>query len=211
MPRLEVGAAIGYGWKKFQQYPLQFILLVLGVFVINLVWNLLSGIIRPNVDGFLGSMLAIGFFGIGLAISFVVEAGIWRAALGVTKGEEPAFSQFTESDNFVPFALTAIVVGLVAAVGFVLCFLPGIAWLIFTAYAPIVALEKGVGPGEAITTSINYVKSNLGTIFLLLLVAWLLGFVGIILCCVGLLVTYPISRIAIAYSYRALNNETVTS
>lgn len=211
MPRLDVGAAIGYGWEKFKQYPLQFILLVIGVFVVQAVWSGISNVITPNIDGFIGLLVGIALWAIGLALAFIIEAGVWRAALGVTRGQEPSVSQFVQGDNFVPFALTAILVGLGAAVGFVLCILPGIAWLIFTAYAPILALEKGVGPGEAISTSINWVKSQFGTIFLLLLVCWLLGIAGIILCCIGVLVTYPISRIAIVYSYRALNNEQIVA
>lgn len=211
MPRLDVGAAVSYGWEKFKQYPLQFILLVIGVFAVQFIWNMISGVITPTIDGFLGLLVAIAIFGIGLAIAFVVEAGVWRAALGVTQGREPSFAQFTQSENFAPFALTAIVVGLGTAVGLFLCVIPGIAWLIFTAYAPILAIDKGMGPGEAISTSINWVKSQFGTIFLLLLVVWLLGIAGVILCCVGVLVTYPISRIAIVYSYRALNQEPVVA
>ena len=66
-----------------------------------------------------------------------------------------------------------------AFVGFLLCIIPGIAWIIFTAYAPILALDKGMGPGEAISTSINWVKDNFGTVFVILLVAY--GFPALVL------------------------------
>lgn len=209
VPQLDVGAAVSYGWEKFKTYPAQFIVLVLGVFAVQFVWNFISGFLNPRLNGFAGLLVSLGLSALGLAIAFVVEAGVWRAALGVTRGEEPSFAQFTESTNFAPYALTAIVVGLGAAVGFLLCFIPGIIWLIFTAYAPILAIEKGMGPGEAISTSINYVKDNFGKVFLILLVVWLLGIAGVVLCCVGVLVTYPISRIAIVHSYKALNQEPV--
>lgn len=210
-PRLEVGAAIGYGWEKFKQYPGQFIGLVVGVFIAQGLWNFVSGALVGGMDGTLKLIFQALFYGIGLAIGFILEAGVWRAALGVTKGKAPSFSQFTESDNFVPFALTAIVVGIVAGIGFVLCIVPGLIWLVVTAYAPLLALEKGCGPGQAISSSINWVKERFGTIFLLLLVCLLLGWAGILLCCIGILITYPITRIAIAYSYRALNDETIVS
>ena len=208
-PRLDVGEAISYGWEKFKQYPGQFIGLVLVVFLIQFVWSFISNLIQPDVNGIFGWLMSIALAGIGLALAFIVEAGLWRAALGVTKGREPSFSQLTEGTNFGPYALTAILVGLGTAVGLLLCIIPGIIWLVLTAYAPILSLEKGMSPGEAISTSIGWVRENAGTVFLLLLACWLLGIVGVIACCIGVLVTYPISRVAIAYSYRALNNETV--
>lgn len=66
-----------------------------------------------------------------------------------------------------------------------------------------------MGPGEAITTSINWVKDNFGQVFLILLVAWLIYIAGVLLCCVGLLVSIPVALVAIIYSYRALNQESV--
>src|SRR5690606_3447570 len=42
MPQLEVGAAISYGWKKFQEHAKDFIVLVLVVFAVTVVLALLS-------------------------------------------------------------------------------------------------------------------------------------------------------------------------
>ncbi|MEZ5237487.1 MAG: hypothetical protein R2716_00470 [Microthrixaceae bacterium] len=69
---------------------------------------------------------------------------------GVTQGQTPSFSMFTDSTNIGPYILTAIVVALGAMVGYILCFIPGIIWLFFTTYAPLRALDKGEGPGDAI-------------------------------------------------------------
>ena len=210
VPQLDAGAAVSYGWEKFKTYPLQFVVLVIGVFAVQAVWSLVSNTITPRVNGIVGLLVSIGITAVGLALAFLVEAGVWRASLGVTRGQAPSFSQFTETHNLGPFALTAFLYGLIAGVGFLLCIIPGILWLIFAAYAPILALEKGMGPGEAFSTSINYVKENFSQVFLILLVCWLIGIAGVILCCVGVLVTYPISRIAIVHSYRALNQEPIT-
>ena len=134
---------------------------------------------------------------------------VWRAGLGVTRGQEPAITQLTQTDNIVPYILTVILVGLGAFVGFVLCFIPGIIWLIFTAYAPLLALDKGMDPIEAIQTSINWVKDNFGQVFVILLVSYLIYMAGFCLCGVGLLVSAPVALVAIIYSYRALTNEPV--
>lgn len=209
MPRLEVGTAIAYGWKKFTENVGPFIILVLAVFVAIVVLNIIQSILTPNSTGFLALIWTFALSVIVMIISFIIQAGVYRAGLGVTKGIKPEVAMLTQTDNIGPYVLTVIVVGLGAFVGFVLCIIPGIIWLIFTAYAPILALDKGMGPGDAITTSINWVKDNFGQVFLILLVSWLVYIAGAILCGVGLLVSIPVALVAMIYSYRALNQEPV--
>ena len=139
----------------------------------------------------------------------LVQAGIWRAGLAVTRGEAPNVNMLTQTDNLGPYVLTVIVVSIGMIIGFVLCIIPGIIWMVLTAYAPLVALDKGVGPGEAISTSIDWVKNNAGRVILVLIVAYVVQTLGIIACCVGLLVSIPVSLVAITYSYRILGNEPV--
>jgi uncharacterized membrane protein len=209
MPRLEVGTAIAYGWKKFTENVGPFIILVLAVFLVSVVLNIVQTILTPNSSGFLAFIWRMALSVIVIVVSFIIQAGVYRAGLGVTKGIKPEVSMLTQTDNIGPYILTTILVGLGLFVGLVLCIIPGIIWLIFTAYAPILALDKGMGPGEAITTSINWVKDNFGQVFLILLVSWLVYVAGAIVCCVGLLVSIPVALVSIIYSYRALNQEPV--
>jgi len=209
MPRLDVGSALSYGWKKFTENVGPFILLVLAVFVVIVVLNIVQSLLTPDSGGFLALFWSLALSIIVMIVSFIVQAGVYRAGLGVTKGQEPSVSMLTETTNIGPYILTVIVVGIGAFIGFILCIIPGIAWIIFTAYAPILALDKGVGPGEAISTSINWVKENFGQVFVILLVSWVVYIAGAILCGVGLLVSIPVALVAIIYSYRALNQEPV--
>ncbi len=209
MPQLDVGSAISYGWKKFSENVGPFILLVLAVFVAAIVLNILQGILTPNSGGFLALVWSLALSIVVMVVSFIIQAGVYRAGLGVTRGQQPSVSMLTQTDNMVPYILTVILVGLGAFVGFLLCIIPGIIWLIFTAYAPILALDKGMSPVEAITTSLNWVKDNMGQVFLILLVSWVVYIAGALLCGVGLLVSIPVALVAIIYSYRALTNEPV--
>lgn len=216
MPQLDVGAAISYGWKKFQENAGPFVILMLIVFGATLVVSLLGQLVLlPLFSGgdngsFILSMVGFSVvFVLQFVVAFFLQAGVYRAGLGVTRGVKPEVSMLTDTTNMANFALTVVLVGLGAFVGYLLCFIPGIIWLIFTAYAPIIALDKGVGPGDAIRQSIDWVKDNFGKVFLILLVAYLVYYVGILLCCIGVLATGPIALIAIIHSYRALNQEPV--
>ena len=210
MPQLDVGSAISYGWKKFTENVGPFIILMLAVFVAFVLISIVQLVLTPNdSSGFLAFIWSAAIGVIAYVITSIVQAGVFRAGLGVTKGEAPSVSQLVDTTNIANYILTIILVGLGAFVGFVLCVIPGIIWLIFTAYAPIIALDKGLGPVEAITTSLNWVKDNFGQVFVILLVSYLVYLVGACLCGVGLLVSVPVALVAMIYSYRALNNETV--
>lgn len=212
-PQLDVGAAFSYGWKKFQEYAKEFILLVLGVFVATVVVSALAFLVMvPTISGdsaflaFLGWAVAMALV---IIVSFAVQAGVYRASLAVTQGRAPAMSMFTDSTNIGPFVLTVIVVGLGAVVGFMLCFIPGIIWMFFVAYAPLRAIDRGEGPVDAIKGSIEMVRANIGPVLLVLLVSYLVYYLGSLVCYVGLLVSIPIAITMIAYSYRVINGEPV--
>jgi hypothetical protein len=209
VPPLDVGSAISYGWKKFTEHAAAFIILVLAVFVALVVLNILQNLLTPEGGGFIGVIWSLALSAVVFVITFIIQAGVYRAGLGVTRGEAPNVSMLTQTDNIGAYILTVIVVGLGFLVGLILCIIPGLIWLIFTAYAPILALDKGVGPGAAISQSINWVKNDFGRVFLILLVSWLVYIAGAILCGIGLLVSIPVALVAMIYSYRALNQEPV--
>lgn len=211
VPRLEVGAAIGYGWKKFTENVGPFIILMIAVFVAVIVIQVAQTVLTPNSTGFIALVWSAFIAAVGYVAVSIVQAGIWRAGLAVTRGEAPSPEMLVKTENIVPYILTQILVGIGVFIGFILCIIPAIVWLIFVAYAPILALDKGLSPGEAIKTSIDWVKGKFGEVFLILLVAYLVQLAGACLCGVGLLVSTPVSLVAIVYSYRALNNETVVA
>jgi uncharacterized membrane protein len=211
MPSLDVGAAIGYGWKKFSENIGPFIILMLAVLAAAVVVGIIQGLLSPDSTGFLAIVWSGLLSAIAYVVMSIVQAGVWRAGLGVTRGERPEVSMLTRTDNIVPYIITNVLVALGFFVGFILCVLPGLVWLLFTAYAPLLALDKGMEPVEAIKTSINRVKDNFGRVFLVLLVAYIVYIVGACLCGVGLLFTAPIALVAIVYSYRALNQEPVVA
>ena len=204
-----MGDAFAWGWKKFTENLGQFIILMLAVFVASVVIGIIRGILTPDSDGVLALLWSALVGVVFYVITSIIQAGVIRAGLGVTQGQPPSVSQLTETSNIANYILTVILVGIGLFIGLILCVIPGIIWFFLTAYAPIIALDKGVGPVEAITMSINWVKDRPGPVLGILLVSYLIYLVGFCFFCIGLLVTAPVALVAIVYSYRALNNEPV--
>jgi hypothetical protein len=213
---LEAGAAFSYGWKKFSEHWKEFLLILVVVALVSLVGVIvafaallpaMSGNTTSAVLGWIGYSVAILLV---MAISFVVQAGVYRAGLAVTRGVAPSLGMLVETTNLGTYIGTVLIVALASTIGMFLCILPGIAVIFFCAYAPLIALDKGVGPAEAIRRSIDLVKDNLGQVFVILLLAYAVYYVGALACYVGLLVSIPVALVVITYSYRVLEGEPVT-
>lgn len=212
---LDPGAAFSYGWKKFREYPGEFISLVLVVGLVSLVgvvvalFALLPAFSSNSTAAVLGWIGYVFALLLPMAISFVVQAGVYCAGLGVTRGVAPSLGMLVERTNLGTYIGTVLLVALASTIGLFLCILPGLAVLVFCAYAPLIALDKGLGPVESIRRSVELVRDNLGQVLIVLLLSYGVYYLGSLVCCIGLLVSAPVALVAITYSYRALNNEPV--
>lgn len=212
---LDAGAAFSYGWKKFTEHWKEFLLILVVVALVSLVGIVIAFVaLLPAMSGDSTSMV-LGWIGYSvaivlvLAISFVVQAGVYRAGLAVTRGVAPSLGMLVETTNLGTYIGTVLLIAVASTIGMFLCILPGLAVLFFCAYAPLIALDKGVGPTEAIRRSVDLVKDNLGQVALILLLAYAVYYVGGLACYVGLLVSIPVALVMITYSYRVLEGEPV--
>ena len=139
----------------------------------------------------------------------IVTIGVINASLMVTRGETPEPGQGVlhgvpravhhRLDPLRPHRL----------IGLILCIIPGIIAAFMLSFYGFYILDQGMSATDALTASFNMVKDNFGKVFLVILVAFVINFIGAILCGIGLLVTAPICWIILAYAYRKLNNEPV--
>jgi uncharacterized membrane protein len=212
---LDVGASLSYAWAKFQQYWKEFVLLQLAAFVAILVVGLLSFLViipassDSNAGIIVSWILGAVIFLLIFVVAFMVQAGVYRAGLAVTRGVAPSMKMLTDTTNIGPYVLTVLLVGLGTAVGYLLCIIPGLIFLVLTAYAPLIALDRGTGAVDAIKESIDMVRNNAGQVIVILIVAYAIYSIGSAICGIGVLVTGPIGLVMLTYSYRALRQEPV--
>ena len=199
---LDVGSAVGYGWKKFTEYPGPLILIVLIIAVVNLIG---FGLRFATDSFFVGLVLVILFYIVGQ----ILTIGIINASLMVTRGETPDLGKAFSTDHLGPFIVGSILYGIIVGIGLILCIIPGIIAAIMLAFYGFYILDQGMSATDAISASFNMVKDNFGRVFLVLLVAFLINAVGAVICGIGLLVTAPICWIIVAYTYRKVNNQPI--
>jgi uncharacterized membrane protein len=179
--------------------------------VISIVGNIVIFLISASIHSFFTSFIVRTFFsGLLFALQLAATYGIIRTALGQTQGITPNPGYAWKMDDFVTYFVTSLLVGLAVGVGLVLCVIPGVILWFLLFFAPYYVLDKHQSPGEAMKSSIDLVRNNVGGLIGFLLVAGLIMFIGA-LCCIGVLIAYPVAMLAAAFVFKRINGETVVA
>jgi uncharacterized membrane protein len=200
-----VGDALSYGWNKFVQYIGQIIVIVLIIFAVQIVINIASQIIQSGTDSlFLGLTLSFALTAVSIFISFLLQAGLIRAALAIMRGEAPEPSMLFQTDKLGPYAVASILVAIMVFIGLLLCCIPGLIVAFFTYFFGFYVIDRDESPVDSIKSSVSLVQNNFGNVLLLMIVVVLLN---LITCGLASGVTF----IALGYAYKTLNGEAVAA
>ena len=202
---LEIGAALSYGWNKFVQYIGQIIVIVLIIVAVQVVFNILRQVIVGSINSFfVGLFVGSIFWAASWFITFMLNAGLIRAALAITRGETPEPSMLFSTEKLGPYAVASIIVTLLFFVGLLACCIGALVVLFFTYFYGFYVIDRDVEPWESIKASYELVTQNVGTLFLLMLVVVV---INLFTCGLGSGVTF----IALAYAYKTLNGDAIAA
>jgi uncharacterized membrane protein len=228
--QFSVGNAFGYGWNKLKANLGPILLAALVLLAVVVVIQILkvvmtggndvtfevdpnTGQLESSSGGMLGgSILASVFFGLlSQLASLIIQSGIVKGALDITKGKTVSLGEMFSGIDFVQVVIASLILAVATIIGFVLCVLPGFAVMFFTAFTLYFIIDKGMPAIEAIKASFSFVMANAGTLIVFFLACLAAYLVGALLCGVGLLVAIPVVVIAQAYTYRTLQGEQVAA
>jgi uncharacterized membrane protein len=199
----DAGAAISYGWKKFQENVGPMLIVVLIPVAAQLVLSIIGQAAIHSLAG------AAVFQIIGIVVSAVAGLGLYRMALMITAGETATVGKAFEYDRWGEWIVFSVVFGLMVGIGLVLCIIPGLFVLAFFGLAPFYFIDGRLSLGDALRASREAVQSK-GLAFAVLL-SIIVGVLGLIACIVGVFVTEAIAYIAVAYLYRYATGQPVAA
>ena len=130
---------------------------------------------------------------IGQGLRLVAQFG----QIGLSGDKNKDFFQSSNPDFAIASGLL-IVIAIVAVV----LILFGIAWRVLLFFAIPIALERDLGPVDAMRLSAKAAVSNVGGLIVLFIFEFLLALLGIIALCIGIFFVIPIIYAANAFAYR---------
>ena len=203
--RLDIGAALSYGWEKFVANLGTMILIVAIFFGVQLVFNIVVQFLRPN--GLITGLLVTGvIIAIAVFVGFMIEAGLIRAALAITEGRPPEANMMFSTERLVPFAIGAVIVALLSFVGILVCCIGYVVVRLFLLFWGFYILDpkRYNEPVDAIKNSFNLVSKNAGDVLVFAIVVVV---INIVTCGLAIGVT----EIATGYAYKQLNGDPIAA
>ncbi len=191
-PKLLIGDMIGHSWEllKANFWPL--------VGVNALVMVAQGALNAIPFLGILASLLLTGVFLGGLYYYFLKRIRGQPAEVG------DAFAGFSLA--FVPLMLGGLVSGLLTGVGILLLIIPGIYLAVAWCFTMPLIIDHKLEFWTAMEVSRRVITAQWWRMFGLLILAWLIGMLGVLACIIGVFVTAPICMGAIVYAYETLCN-----
>jgi uncharacterized membrane protein len=230
-PEWNLGDAVSYGWKKFQENVGQIIIaaivLVVAFAVVGGIGIAIQAVLTSDAEchfnsagtlvcdegsGFLWRMI-VGAIVAGLlfVVGQIIGAGIIRGALGITEGKKFEVGEIFKTEQLGPVVVASLLVGVATTIGYALCYLPGIAVAFLTSYTLFFVIDQNMSPVDAIKASFDFTTKNLGNTIVWYLVGGIIAIAGIIACFIGLVVTIPLVIIGTAFTYKKLTGQPVAA
>ncbi|HEY7438499.1 MAG TPA: hypothetical protein VIC35_03805 [Acidimicrobiia bacterium] len=198
-----VGDAISYGWRAYWKFVGPLLLVTLVAWGVSIVFSVIGSLTNNAIASLLLSL-------IGWIVGLIIAMGLIRCALAVVEGRTPEVSMLFQTEGLGSYIIASIVAGLIIFVGLILCIVPGIiAGIILMFYGFAIVERPDTKPMEALARSRDLTQGRLGELFLFGLALLGINIIGALLCLVGLLFTYGITAVAVAYAYRSLSNQSI--
>lgn len=204
MKTFTIGDALSNAWRITKSNFLFLVGVVVILFVIQFALGWIGEYFSREV-AWLGAVFSI----ITLLIQVLLNVGAIAIVLKLVDGVQPKFTElFTTTKPYLQFVFVTILMSIIVGVGFILLIIPGIMLAIGLQFATYLVVDKGMGAVEALKESWEITKGMKWKLFGFALVIWLVNIVGLVLFGVGMLVTIPLTMIAMAYVYRTLEKQT---
>jgi uncharacterized membrane protein len=198
-------SALRFGWEMFKKRPWFFVgstvVILLASGLINAVTSAIDTALSGSAEepSIVGGLLSLG---LGTLLSMGATAFYLAAQ---DNPDTVDLSALWHPQPFWKFLGASILFAIVIAIGFVLLIVPGIIFALMFMFTTFVVIDRELGPIEAMKESHRITYGHKWSLLGFTLLLVLINLLGAIALLVGLLVTIPVSSLAVAHAYRVLS------
>lgn len=203
MNTFSASETFAWGWATFKSRWQFFVGVAALTFLISFIIGAIgSAFPEEPRDGFawwaVGSVLT-GVFSILLNIGVT---HFWLGAHDAPQEVRIGFLWFPRP--FWKYLGASVLAALVVLAGLILLIVPGIIAALALSFVSFVVIDRGLSPIAALKESARITKGNRLELLLLFLLLLLINILGALALLVGLLVSAPVSHLAMTHAYRSL-------
>ena len=206
MDKPDVGKGLSWAFDTFTHNAVAFLSLAAVVMVTQFIAQIAQ---RLFTDAGVASIMLLFLTFAFLLLAAFAAIGVDRAALRTTQGHEPSFADMLTTQNLGKYVLFILAYIGLTVLGLLLCIIPAFFVIFFLQLGPFFVLDRGVGVKEAITSSFNAIRNNIGPAAVMTILNILVGLSGSLFFGVLTLITLPFTALFTAHMYRQFNQEPV--
>lgn len=190
-----VREALSFGWREFKKNPWFLVLFTLAFLSVTALFGGM-GDKNPSIIGQFVSTL----------ISLFSTLTFARVGLSALKGKPFSWKEAFEIDwnVFGIYILASILFVITYAVGFVFLIIPGVIAIVRLSFFGFLVLEGEPSPVKALQRSWALTRNHFWRLLGFGLILGLVDVAGLLALGVGVLVTTPVTMLALAYAYDRL-------
>ena len=197
---------IRFGWETFKKRPWFFVGMLVLIWIVSGVFSQM-GSYTDKVSA--GSELIFALAGVFVSIvgQMFVKMGTISFTLKAHDAPESAkLNDLWAPEMFWQYLGASLLVGLIVVVGIILLIVPGIIWALRYMFVPYLVIDRKLGVMAALRESSRITLGHKWQLLGLVVVLGLLNILGLLALVVGLLVTVPVTMLAVAHAYRTLEH-----
>lgn len=209
------GGSFGYAWQKM--FGKAFLPLLVAVIIVGLLNGPFAGGSRWNMDGGfgfgLGAFILLMVASIGLAYSFlflpIIEYGKDFLFLKAMRDEEADLKILFDGfrDKYLNIVLANLIVTALVILGFILLIIPGIIIAVRLTFVSYLVMDKDMEPMRAVEKSWELTRGHGWSIFAMAILSFFIFIAGLMVCGVGIVISFLWVHSAFATMYQAVLNE----
>ncbi len=197
--KFSIKEALCFGWEKTKEYFLFWLAINLFLSLFVMIGNFLL-LKLAGAYGFETIFRLI----LGI-LMMILELGFLRITLDFVEQERSSFLRlFSQYPLFLKYFLASILKTVIVIMGLILLIIPGVILEIGLTFYSYLIVDLGLGPILALKKSWAITKGAKLKLFGFFILMGIINLFGALLLLVGLLVTVPVTSLALAYVYRKL-------
>lgn len=209
MRHVPITKSLSFGWKKTWEqlgFIISFLLVALGL---QIGLGILQGVgVTLTARSGLTGLVVLVFSIVRMIMNIVIAMAGINATLQIASGKQPtiasSYDKMGDINLIIKYGFVSLVVGLISFLGFLLFIIPGIYLSLKYRFAGYSLVDKNTNFNEAMKVSGQITRGVKLELFAFGIVSCLVNMVGFLFLGIGLLVTIPMTAIALAYIYRHL-------
>lgn len=200
-----IGSSIRFGWETFRKRRWFFVGVSVLVTVIYAAVSFVTGIVDGVFSGAPNQVTVVGFV-VNWVLGTIVGMGVTAFFLKAHDNPDTVeVSALWHPQLFLEYLAATIFVALAVVIGFILLIVPGIILALMFMFATYIVIDHGQSPVEAMKESRRITRGHKWQLLGFVLALTGINILGVLALLVGLLVSVPVSSLAMVHAYRVLS------